>query len=141
MNITKERARELRVYIEKSAKSLNDGDALEAVELFPKWSANVDYILGVRLRFNDKLYRVLQAHTSASQWTPDVATSLYAEVEKPGQGDTPETAIPYSGNMELFSGKYYTQYGVIYLCIRDTGVPVYNTLSDLVNIYVQVYGG
>lgn len=49
-----------------------------------------------------------------------------------------DTPIPYEGNMALEEGKYYQQSGVVYLCVRDTGVPVYNDLKDLVNIYVQV---
>ena len=48
------------------------------------------------------------------------------------------TAIPYEGNMALESGKYYTQSGMTYLCSRDTVNPVYNALSELVGIYVEV---
>jgi hypothetical protein len=40
--------------------------------------------------------------------------------------------------MALEHGKYYTQDGVTYLCIRDTGNPVYNHLSDLVGLYVEI---
>ena len=39
--------------------------------------------------------------------------------------------------MELEEGKYYSQDGVTYLCTRDTGIPVYNALKDLVGIYVE----
>lgn len=35
-----ELARKLRPYIEKAALSLSDEDALEAVDLFPRWDAN-----------------------------------------------------------------------------------------------------
>lgn len=40
--------------------------------------------------------------------------------------------------MSLYNGKYYSQDGVTYLCNRDTGNPVYNKLSELVGIYVEV---
>lgn len=46
--------------------------------------------------------------------------------------------IPYSGNMELESGKYYSQGGVTYLCNRDTGQAVFQPLADLVGIYVEI---
>ena len=39
--------------------------------------------------------------------------------------------------MALEQGKYYCQGGVTYLCIRDTGDPVYHDLSTLVGLYVQ----
>ena len=51
---------------------------------------------------------------------------------------TQEDPIPYSGNMELENGKYYSQDGVIYLCNRDTEIPVYQELKDLVGLYVTV---
>ena len=40
--------------------------------------------------------------------------------------------------MALVSGKYYSQDGVVYLCNRDTINPVYNTLRELVGIYVEI---
>lgn len=129
----------LRALIEKGSASLSDGDALEGVELFPAWAVGASYEQSIRLRYGEKLYKVLQAHTSQADWTPDIATSLYAEVEKPGQGDTPDDPIPYGGNMELLEGKYYAQDGVTYICTRSTGVPVYNALRDLVGLYVEVY--
>lgn len=128
----------LRDMMHKAAISLPDEDALEAVELFPAWSAGTDYTKDFRFRYGNKLYKVLQAHTSQANWTPDIAPSLYAEVEKPGQGDTPDNPIPYNNNMELIENKYYSQNDVVYRCIRSTGIPVYNNLADLVGIYVEV---
>ena len=136
--ITRQKARELRSMIEKASASLSDTDALDAIELFPHYVVNHPYALGDRFSYGDKLYKVLQAHTSQEQWAPDSTPSLYAEVEKPGQGDTPDNPIPYNNNMELFEGKYYSQYDVVYHCTRSTGVPVYNDLRDLVYIYVEV---
>lgn len=79
-----EKARSLRPYIVKAATSLDDADALEAVELFEPWAAGVDYAANQRLRYGDKLYRVVQAHTSQSDWTPDATPALYTEVAEPG---------------------------------------------------------
>lgn len=61
-------------------------------------------------------------------------TEMSAEEYAGTQHDT----IQYDGNMELFAGLYYTQGDVTYLCNRNTGQPVYNTLADLVGIYVEV---
>lgn len=46
--------------------------------------------------------------------------------------------IHYDGNMTLESGKYYIQDYVIYQCTRDTGIPVFNPLAELVGIYVEI---
>lgn len=133
-----EKARQIRPLIVKASASLSDEDALEAVELFPAWVMDTFYERGVRLRYGGKLYRVEQSHTSQADWLPDITPSLYAEVAKPGEGDTPDNPIPYSGNMELLEGKYYSEDGVVYRCFRGTGIPVYNRLADLVHIYVEV---
>ena len=137
--ISREKAYVLRRMVEKAAISLDDADALEAVELFPAWAPGTDYTKKeFRFRYGNKLYKVLQPHTSQADWTPDIVPSLYAEIEKPGQGDTPDNPIPYNNNMELFENKYYSQNDVVYRCIRSTGIPVYNNLADLVGIYVEV---
>lgn len=47
--------------------------------------------------------------------------------------------IDYDGNMALEQGKYYRQNNVVYYCNRDTQNPVYQPLSDLVGIYVEIY--
>lgn len=75
----------LREMIEKGSVSLADEDALEATELFPAWAANTAYALDQRVRYGDKLYKCVQAHTSQSDWTPDATPALWTEVAKPGE--------------------------------------------------------
>ena len=135
----REHAYKLRQMIVKASVSLPDEDALEAVELFPAWAADTEYAADMRLRYGEKLYRVVQGHTSQSDWTPDVTPALYTEVALPGDGETPEHPIAYNNNMALEQGKYYAQNGVVYICTRDTVNPVYNNLADLVGLYVEVY--
>ena len=137
--MTRERLYHLRELIVRAAKSLSDEDALKAMELFDSWQPDTEYEMGKRLRYAGKLYRVRQAHTSQAQYPPTITPALYEEVAESGQGDTPDNPIPYDNNMALEKGKYYSQYGIVYICFRDTGVPVYNDLSALIEIYVRVY--
>lgn len=139
--MTRQKALALRALIERAAVSLSDTDALDGMELFPVYAVGAAYAQGFRFRYGEKLYKVLQAHTSSAEWKPDGTPSLYAEVEKPGQGDTPDDPIPYSGNMELLEGKYYAQDGVTYVCTRSSGTPVYHPLAQLVGLYVEVWTG
>lgn len=136
--MTREKAYALRALIEKAAISLSDEDAIGCVELFPAYRVGMTYKKDFRFNYNGKLYKVLQDHTSQTDWKPENTPSLYAEVEKPGEGDTPNHPIAYNGNMALINGKYYIQDGVVYRCIRDTVNPVYNALRDLVGLYVEV---
>ena len=75
----------LRALIEKASASLDDTDALGAVELFPLWAAGVDYAADIRVRYGGKLYRCVQAHTAQTDWTPDQTPALWTEVAKPGE--------------------------------------------------------
>ena len=75
----------IRQMIEKGSASLPDDDALEAVELFPSWDVGIAYSVGERIQYNGKLYKVVQAHTSQADWTPDKTSALYTEVAKPGE--------------------------------------------------------
>ena len=63
--------------------------------------------------------------------------SLYTRIDEEHAGDKYDP-IPYSGNMELEAGKYYTQDSVTYHCTTGTGQPVYHALAELVGIYVEV---
>lgn len=136
-----DKARSLRPFIEKAATSLDDTDALDAVELFEHWAVDTAYALDVRVSYENKLYKCVQAHTSQADWTPPDTPALWTEVAKPGQGDTPDNPIHYSGNMKLIKDKYYSQNSVVYICTRDTGIPVYDNLADLVGLYVDVWVG
>lgn len=137
------KARELRAIIEKAmtvASGLTDAEVVTATCLHPKWSGNgVKYIAGQRVQYNDELYKVKagMGHTSQADWSPDMAVSLFEKINEANAG-TIDDPIPYSGNMALENGKYYIEYGIVYRCTRDTGIAVYNKLSELVGIYVEV---
>jgi hypothetical protein len=83
--ITTNRARQLRELIEKATASLDDADALDCVTLFPAWAPDTEYGVDQRVEYSQKLYRVVQAHTSQSGWEPDVTPALFTEVAKPGE--------------------------------------------------------
>lgn len=96
---------------------------------------------GYIFRHKDVLYKtVQQRYTFVSQYMPGAGTeSLFVMIPTPGQDNgTIEKPIEYSGNMELFAGKYYKQNDVVYLCNRDTGTPVYHDLSALLGLYVEL---
>ena len=131
-----ERARELRPLIEKAVSSLDDTDALASKELYPQWMPGIECAVGARYQYGNLLYKCKIAHTSQSDWTPDVAVSLFDVVSD--SSGTEEDVIEYSPGMALEEGKYYSQFGVTYLCFRSTGNAVYHNLADLVGLYVNI---
>ena len=103
----------LRPYIEKAAANLDDTDALEAVQLFPKWDESARYEIDDRVRFQNVLYKCLQTHIAQPTWTPINAPSLWAKVLIPDENVIPEWEQPDStnayqiGDRVTFEGKVY----------------------------------
>lgn len=91
--ITKEHARRLRELMEQTATELTDTEALDGIELFPKWKTDETYLIGERVRFEDTLYKCLLNHTSQETWTPPVSPSLWVRVDDPGE-EWPEWRQP-----------------------------------------------
>ena len=127
-----------RILIAQQINTLevDDNTALRMVEFYPEWAENTEYTAEYKVQRNGKLWRCIQAHTSQIGWEPENAVSLWTEICESHAG-TLDDPIPYSGNMALESGKYYSQDNKVYRCTRDTGNPVYNALSELVGLYVE----
>lgn len=120
--------------------NLSDSEALEVKSVYPDWNTLIGKTLKKddKLQCDGKLWKVLQEHTVQEQWRPGAGTeSLYTEIVESAAG-TLDDPIPYDNNMALEQGKYYSQDGEVYLCTRDTEIPVYNPLKDLVGIYVEL---
>lgn len=123
--------------------SVDDNTALRMLEFYPAFTDMIGKTVdksGFKVQHNGKLFTTLQPTTTfQGQYEPGAAgmESLFAEICETHEG-TLDDPIPYSGNMALENGKYYTQDGVTYLCNRSTGNPVYNTLSELVGLYVEI---
>ena len=142
--MTEQQARKYRAIIERGAQGLSDAEALTMKTLYSEWTdlAAKGYTAkdkGYKFVHGGDLYKTVKDNlTFASSWVPGVGTeSLYTRIDETHAG-TQDDPIPYDGNMALQSGKYYTQNNILYLCNRDTVNPVYNTLAELVGLYVEV---
>ena len=90
---------------------VTDEQALSVPSLYPAWRSGVEYTSEKRVLYNSVLYKVLQAHTSQDDWTPDTAVSLFAKVLIPAPGtilewEQPESTNPYmAGDKVTHNGK------------------------------------
>lgn len=101
--------------------SATDTQALEAVSIYPSWRTGKAYTTGKRIRYNGILYKVLQAHTSQDDWTPDVSASLFAKVLIPDPETIPEWEQPDSTN-PYNKGDKVTRNGVTWISTIDNNV-------------------
>ena len=128
--ITRQKAYQLRRMIEKASVSLSDDDAYGVPELFPAWAVDTAYKTDDRIRYEGILYKVLQDHTSQSDWTPDIAVSLYVAVPEPGE-------IPVWKQPTGAHDAYMTGDKVHYPTADD---PVYISTIDYNTYEPTVYG-
>ena len=71
--------------IKAARKKMPDEDSLDIMDFFPAWAVGVQYDIDDKVRHNSKLYKVVQAHTSQADWTPDNTPALFTEIAKPGE--------------------------------------------------------
>lgn len=122
VQFTKVQAEKYRQLMNTAATSLSDENAAYVPLMFEDWSPeNVNYEVGRRLCYNEKLYKVLIAHTSQEGWEPDVAVSLFAEVLIPDPTVIPEWVQPSSTNPYM-TGDKVRHNGLIWISIADYNV-------------------
>lgn len=92
---------------------LTDEQALTVKDLFEEWNQeSIAYTVGDRVKYNGKLYKCLQAHTSQTTWDPIVAPSSWSEIlpgqegTEPGEWQQPASTNPYKkGDKVIHNGK------------------------------------
>ena len=123
-----------------NALDVDDDTAFRMKAFYPTFDEVVGQTVkqGFRFTHGEKLYKTVQPQlTIGAHYPPGIGTeNLYTEICETHDGSKYDP-IPYDGNMALENGKYYTQDGVTYRCIGDTGNPVHNHLADLVGLYVE----
>ena len=121
--ITLSHAHKLRELIVKASESLSDEDALNGVELFAPWETDTAYTTGDRIRYAGQLYRVVQAHTSQADWTPDITPALYTSVAEPWE--IPVWVQPTGAQDAYMKGDkvhYPTKDDPVYISVIDNNV-------------------
>ena len=115
----KSEAVELRKKIELASSTMTDMNALTAVELFPMWKTATEYDVGVRVQYEGKLYKCVQAHTSQTDWTPDATPALWVAVSVDAW---PEWVQPTGAHDAYNTGDKVSYNGKHYICTADANV-------------------
>lgn len=112
-----ELAKKLRPIIEQAVSAaLDDTTALQSVPLFPAWSSGLEVKKDERYQYNGVLYRVIQAHTTQADWTPDKTPALWVAVSL---DEWPEFVQPTGAHDAYNTGDKITFNGEHYVCKMD----------------------
>lgn len=133
----------VKMAIKQARQITDDQEALAVKCLYKNWSKQLgrELTVGEYVQHGDRLYRVLTTHVAQANWEPGVGTeSLFVIVDKTHAG-TKEDPIPWNANMECEVGKYYSEDGVIYLCVRASGIALQCKIVDVLGNYFQLAEG
>lgn len=110
----------MRAVIEDSVTALDDETAVTVPSLFTPWTVGEAVNVGDRRYYATRLYKVVQAHTTQADWTPDKTPALWAVIGDPGEAGTIDDPITAARGMEYEYGLYYfdPEDGKTYLCER-----------------------
>ena len=133
----------VKMAIKQARQITDDQEALAVKCLYKNWSKQLgrELTVGEYVQHGDRLYRVLTTHVAQANWEPGVGTeSLFVIVDKTHAG-TKEDPVPWNANMECEEGKYYSEDGVIYLCVRASGIALQCKIVDVLGNYFQLAEG
>ena len=124
-------ALELRKALQIFLATLDTDTNLEAIlevpSVFPAYEIGKAYktkevfSYGVNNIGDPQLYQVLQDHTSAAEWTPDTATSLYKAIGVTSEG-YPEWVQPLGASDAYNTGDIVSYNGKLYKSTIDANV-------------------
>ena len=120
-------AEQFRKALQMFAASLDEEKALEVATVYDPWAAGRSYAVGAYVTYGEngvgdpQLYRVIQAHTSQADWTPDVTASLFAAIGLDAAG-YPVWAQPTGAHDAYNTGDIVDYNGTLYQSLVDGNV-------------------
>lgn len=106
---------------------LTEEQAMEVVAVFDPWQVGKTYAVGDYVTYgingvgDPQLYRVVQAHTSQADWTPDVTPALYDAIGLDDSG-YPVWSQPTGAHDAYNAGDIVNYNGKLYKSLIDGNV-------------------
>lgn len=120
-------AEQLRKALQMVVATLSEEQALEVATVYPIWEAGRAYAVGDILSYgtngvgDPQLYKVVQAHTSQADWTPDATASLYDAFGLDDSG-YPVWSQPTGAHDAYNTGDVVNYNGTLYESVIDGNV-------------------
>ena len=117
-------AEQLRRAMQLFANTLSEEQALEVAAVYPAWEAGKSYAVGDILSYgtnqvgDPQLYKVVQAHTSQVDWTPEATPVLYDAFGLDEQG-YPMWSQPTGAHDAYNKGDIVDYNGTLYKSLID----------------------
>ena len=120
MNKYMQEAKAIRASIDGLAANQTDEILIDNLAAFPHWNGDgVQYLTGMLVQYDGKLYRVIQPHTSQPDWTPDKVPALFVRVSVE---EFPEWVQPTGAHDAYKKGDKVTHNGLRWISEADSNV-------------------
>ena len=120
-------AEQFRKALQMFAATLSEEKAMEIAYVYDPWAIGKSYSVGDYLTYGEndvgdpQLYKVVQAHTSQADWTPDVTASLYDAIGLDNSG-YPVWSQPTEAHDAYNAGDVVNYNGVLYKSLINGNV-------------------
>ena len=120
-------AEQFRKALQMFAASLDDEKAMEVASIYDLWEVGKAYAVGEFVTYgtnsvgDPQLYKVVQAHTSQADWTPDAVPSLFVAVGLDEQG-YPVWSQPTGAHDAYNKGDIVDYNGTLYQSLTDGNI-------------------
>lgn len=120
-------AEQLRKALQMFAYTLPDKKAMEVAAVYDPWTVGKTYAIDEFLTYgvngvgDPQLYKVAQAHTAQSDWTPDATPALYMAIGLDDSGH-PVWSQPTGAHDAYNKGDIVNYNGILYESIIDGNV-------------------
>jgi len=91
----------IKEQVESKLDTLSDEDYDTLSLVFDRWEPDTPYAVDEKVRWKSVLYKVVQAHTSQADWTPDATPSLFTPYRDPAAG--PQPWVQPTGAQDAYS--------------------------------------
>lgn len=124
---TLELRKALQIFLTTLDADTQVAEIMEVATVFPKYEVGKVYKVKEVFSYGEngvgdpQLYQVLQEHTSAEQWTPDTAVSLYKPIGVTEEG-YPEWVQPLGASDAYNTGDIVSYNGTLYKSTIDGNV-------------------
>lgn len=120
-------AEQFRKALQMFAASLDDERAMEVATIYDAWLVGKAYSVGDFFTYGEnsvgdpQLYKVVQAHTSQADWTPNTTPALYVAIGLDDAG-YPVWSQPTGAHDAYNTGDVVDYNGVLYQSLIDGNV-------------------
>lgn len=99
---------------------LTDEQAETVPNAYPEWAADTTYKVGDRRRYDEKLWRCVQAHTSQAGWEPPSVPALWVRTSH--DGEIPDWVQPTGAHDAYALGDKVKHIGKVWESLIDANV-------------------